>query len=107
MPLPEVSQPPAETALQATSALRRGDRLSQHDALGRDGELADLGFVVARAGLEHRERALDGGGVAYVLQEHDVVGEVGDAELREAGRAEQVEQLQVMNTLTPWRDSAG
>ena len=27
---------------QAVSALRRGDRLSQHDALGRDRELADL-----------------------------------------------------------------
>ena len=50
-----------------------GDRLSQHDALGRDRELADLRLVVARARLEDREGASDGGVVAYVLQEHDVV----------------------------------
>jgi hypothetical protein len=79
-----------------------GDGVSKDDARSVDGELADLRFVQAGASLHDGQRAFEVGPLAHVLEQHDVVGQVGDAELRQAFRLEQVAELQAAIGEGPW-----
>ena len=79
------------------------ERVTEHDPFGSDSELAGFRFVSARAGLQDGEGAPNGSSVARVLEQHDVVAEVRDAELR-AWPWKGSGSSEVMNTLTPWRE---
>src|SRR5262245_33070470 len=70
-----------------------GERLAEHDSVRGYPEFADLGVVVAGACLQHGDGAPDGRSFADVLEENDVVGEVGDAVVEEAVDLEEIGQL--------------
>ena len=56
--------------------LRRGERFAKDNPFRGDSELADQRLVPARAGLEDGEGAPNGCGLADVMEQDDVVGEV-------------------------------